>query len=152
MSSSIDIDNVVRIPNREYASMKREVAALKPSKRKNWRAQVTDRRGVKCRIMYKDDGEFFLPATKRLVIATEKCLELRRQMPGGYEPPPLPLPALSAFVANFERACAQGNPDAAAQDTLNQLFWDDILSHHTGNHYRNHSVKIPTAVGQPCRG
>ena len=23
---------------------------------------------------------------------------------------------------------------------------------HTGNHYRNHYVKVPTAPGEPCRG
>ena len=23
---------------------------------------------------------------------------------------------------------------------------------HTGNHYRNHSVKVPTAPGEPVRG
>ena len=25
-------------------------------------------------------------------------------------------------------------------------------ANHTGNHYRNHSVKVPTAPGEPVRG
>ena len=25
-------------------------------------------------------------------------------------------------------------------------------ANHTGNHYRNHSIKVPTAPGEPVRG
>ena len=27
-----------------------------------------------------------------------------------------------------------------------------IQANHTGNHYRNHSIKVPTAPGEPVRG
>ena len=149
MSSPIDIKDVVTLPERYYGVLEREVASLRPSKRKNWRGRLMNTRGVATRVVYRD-GEFFQSGTNRRVVSSDRWIE--EHGPSSTPAKRLPVSAVVAFAENFDRALARGETgDEAAQDTLDQIFQQELISNHTGNHSRNKTVKIPTAAGQPCR-
>ena len=52
--------------------------------------------------------------------------------------------------------CFASFPDYASRGLGGDNMWeafDEIQEEtHTGKHYRNHFVKVPTAPGEPCRG
>ena len=47
---------------------------------------------------------------------------------------------------------AVGHAFGVSDEAGVEAFRAEIQANYTGNHYRNHSVKVPTAPGEPVRG
>ena len=133
----------VTVTDEVYNEWLQEVKALKPRKQKNWQSWLRNQRGEKTHVrFYVETGDFENYSTahearqcKKLSATWVQVVPLSRWRKAKYYP-------TSAVGHAFDVSDEIGEeaPRAATQ------------ANHTGNHYRSHSVKVPTAPGEPVRG
>ena len=129
--------------DREYNEWVQEVKTLKPRKQENWQSWLRNQRGEKSRARFNvETGEFenYSPAHearqyKKLSATWVQVVPLSRWRKEGYYP-------TSAAGHAFDVS------DEAGEEALRAA----TQANHTGNHYCNHSVKVPTTPGEPVRG
>ena len=132
----------VAVTDEVYNEWLQEVKALKPRKQKNWQRWLRNKSGEKSRVRFNvETGEFenYSPAhearqCKKLSATWVQVVPLSRWRKEGYP--------VSAVGHAFDVS------DEAGEAALGAA----IQANHTGNHYRNHSIKVPTAPGEPVRG
>ena len=125
-----------------YNEWLQEVQTLKPRKQKNWQTWLRDQSGVKSRVRFNvETGEFgnYSPAQearqhKKLSATWVQVTPISRVREDKYHP-------ISAVGHAF------GVSDEAGVEALRAK----TQANYTGNHYRNHSIKVPTAPGEPVR-
>ena len=126
----------------EYNAWVQEVKTLKPRKQKNWQSWLRNQSGEKTRVCFNvETGDFenYSPAhearqCKKLSATWVQVVPLSRFQKEGYP--------VSAVGHAFDVSDEVGEAALRAATQAN----------HTGNHYRNHSIKVPTAPGEPVRG
>ena len=133
----------VTVTDEVYNEWLQEVKALKPRKQKNWQRWLRNQSGEKTRVCFNvETGDFenYSPAHearqfKKLSATWVQVVPLSRWRKEGYYP-------VSAVGHAFDVSDEVGEATLRAATQAN----------HTGNHYRNHSIKVPTAPGEPVRG
>ena len=133
----------VAVTDEVYNEWLQEVKTLKPRKQNNWQSWLRNQRGEKSRVRFNvETGEFenYSPAHearqyKKLSATWVQVIPMSRVREDEYHP-------LSAVGSAF------GESDEAGVEALMAA----MQANYTGNHYRNHSVKVPTAPGEPVRG
>ena len=133
----------VAIADEVYNEWLQEVNTLKPRKQKNWQSWLRKQRGEKTHVRFNvEAGEFenYSPAHearqyKKLSATWVQVIPMSRVREDEYHP-------MSAKGSAF------GVSDEAGVGATMAA----MQANYTGNHYRNHSVKVPTAPGEPVRG
>ena len=133
----------VTVTDKVYNEWLQSVKALKPRKQKHWQEWLRNQRGEKSRVRFNvETGEFenYSPAHearqyKKLSATWVQVIPMSRVREDEYHP-------TSAVGHAFDVS------DEAGEEALRAATQDN----HTGNHYRNHSIKVPTAPGEPVRG
>ena len=134
----------VAVTDEVYNEWLQEVKALKPRKQKNWQSWLRNQSGEKTRVCFNaETGDFenYSPAhearqCKKLSATWVQVVPLSRwRKENDYYP-------TSAVGHAFDVSDEVGEEALRAATQAN----------HTGNHYRNHSIKVPTAPGEPVRG
>ena len=131
----------VAVTDEVYNEWLQEVKALKPRKQKNWQSWLRNQWGEKSRIRFNVETcefENYSPAhearqCKKLSATWVQVVPLSRWRKEGY--------FVSAVGHAFDVSDEVGEANLRAATQAN----------HTGNHYRNHSIKVPTAPGEPVR-
>ena len=131
----------VTVTDEVYNEWLQEVKALKPRKQKNCQRWLRNKSGEKTRVCFNvETGKFenYSPAHearqfKKLSATWVQVVPLSRWRKEGY--------FVSAVGHAFEVSDEAGEAALRAATQAN----------HTGNHYRNHSIKVPTAPGEPVR-
>ena len=133
----------VVVADEEYNEWLQAVKALKPRKQKHWQEWLRNKRGERSRVRFNvETGEFenYSPAYEdrqcgKLSATWAQVTPLSRWREEKYYP-------TSAVGHAFDVSDEVGEEALRAATQAN----------HTGNHYRNQSVKVPTAPGEPVRG
>ena len=133
----------VAVTDEVYNEWLQEVKTLKPRKQKNWQDWLRNQRGEKSRVRFNvETGEFenYSPAHearqyKKLSATWVQVTPMSRVREDKHHP-------ISAVGHAF------GVSDEAGVEALRA----ETQANYTGNHYRKHSVKVPTAPGEPVRG
>ena len=128
----------VVVTDEVYNEWLQEVKALKPRKQKNWQSWLRNQSGEKTRVCFNvETGDFenYSPAHEarqcnKLSATWVQVIPMSRAREDESHP-------LSAVCHAF------GVSDEAGVEA----FMAEVQANHTGNHYRNHSVKVPTAPG-----
>ena len=55
-------------------------------------------------------------------------------------------------IVKYHPISAVGHAFDESDEAGVEAFWAATQANYTGNHYRNYSVKVPTAPGEPVRG
>ena len=133
----------VVVADEVYNEWLQAVKALKPRKQKNWQGWLRNQRGEKSRVRFNvETGEFenYSPAHearqyKKLSATWVQVTPTSRVREDEYH-------STSAVGHAFDVS------DEAGEEALRAA----TQANHTGTHYRNHSIKVPTAPGEPVRG
>ena len=133
----------VMVADEVYNERLQAVKALKPRKQKNRQGWVRNQRGEKTRVRFNvETGEFenYSPAHdarqyKKLSATWVQVTPMSRVRENKHHP-------ISAVGHAF---CVSDEAGVEARRAATQ-------ANYTGNHYRNHSLKVPTAPGEPVRG
>ena len=135
--------NAVMVCNDTYNEFIDEISKIHPNKRKNWKTYLTDKRGVRSRVIYRpDENQFYnysLLTKSYNKIVSEG--ELYKRKGADIQP-------LSEFGVIHKSLIDDG-----VENATNDLMDVFIEKNHTGNHTGrvNHTISVPTAGGQPCR-
>ena len=132
----------VTVTDEVYNEWLQEVKALKPRKQKRWQGWLRNQRGEKSRIRFQSQewrlctliSAHEARERKKLSATWVQVVPLSRWRKEGYP--------VSAVGHAFDVSDEVGEATLRAATQAN----------HTGNHYRNHSIKVPTAPGEPLRG
>ena len=124
----------VAVTDEVYNEWLQEVKALKPRKQQNWQSWLRNQRGEKTHVRFNTEtGDFenYSPAhearqCKKLSATWVQVIPMSRVRENEY------------------------HPTSAVGHAFGVI--DEAGANYTGNHYRNHSVKVPTAPGEPVRG
>ena len=121
-----------------------EVKTLKPRKQKNWQGWLRNQRGEKTRVRFNvETGEFenYSPAHE-----DRQCEKLSATW--------VQVVPLSCWrkEIGYKPVSAVGHAFDVSDEAGEEAFRAATQANHTGNHYRNHSIKVPTAPGEPVRG
>ena len=122
--SPLDLGLLTEARYDEYIN---HVMSLTPKQRKKWHIMVKDERGVGRRMYF--DGCF--------KIKTEHGVTLV----GG----PSSVQTIEESLGQHLRGLHPEHPGNGTP------FQERIADNHTGNHYRNRKVRVPTAPGEPVR-
>ena len=129
----------VAVPDAIVDEWRQEVNALPMRKRGKWKGWLEDKHGQRTRVRYvPDTGHFenFYPS--HVVQSSTQWMRI---------------------WSTAEVRAADGHPTShlgevmyANDDGGRMALLAERDANHTGNHYRNHSIKVPTAPGEPVRG
>ena len=124
-----------------------EVNALPPKKRPKWKGKLWDKWNVGERVRFVPEGR---EIAEGVVTHFEVWKQPNRD--GGDKWWPVLGP--DAFQGRIVRVHPLSEFGARMMnaDDMFQEFNDIQGETHTGNHYRNHSTKVPTQSGEPVRG
>ena len=133
-------DNVM-ISDTEYKKMEEALMKLPVKKRKNFKYTLTDKWGVKSKVMYKDEKfyNWSLIAHKWVSIVSET--EMYKNIPDNYKPQTV-IGVVHVALHKFK----QEYPDIDTDGIWDKLFQTHIDINHTGNHYRNHYIGVHGSV------
>ena len=127
------------LPKKEYDKNMQEIAALTPKQQRKWKGYSTDKCETRTRLRYYNGKlESYSVRVHQWVpcVCTEEMLE----NDGGWTP------VSTVGVA----AIAEVN--TGIKGLIDRAMNHAREGNHTGNHYRNHKIKVPTAAGEPVRG
>ena len=128
-----------------------EIARLPPRKQKNWKGHLSDKWNVKQRVRYVPGGRTVGEGPGALTTYFEVWKQANRGEKGNAWWPVLTHKALEDAGGIVRPMSMAGLRLMTAADPLaefNEIQGENL----TGNHYRNHFIKVPTAPGEPCRG
>ncbi len=134
----------VMITDTEYKEMQEALMKLPIRKRKNYKHSLTDKWGVKTKVVFKDET-FYNWSTihhqwVRVMSQTETF--------NSYEEVDMAKSKRSAIgEIGFQLwKFKQENPEIDTDAVCNQVLQKHRDMTHTGNHYRNHYIKVPGGV------
>ena len=114
------------VPDNIYDGMMAKIMALPEKKRHKWHHTLTDKWGTKTKCIYKD-GQIYNWCILKRAHCWAKVVSFR-ELKGGINVP----------CSSVGDAIEEGNFEA--------MFWSTVEENQTGNHYRNHRVKVPKQV------
>ena len=125
-----------------------EIAKLPLRKQKNWKGHLYDKWNVSQRVRYVPGGRTIGEGPDALTTYFEVWKQANREKGHAWWP-------VFSHDSRLGRTCIPiskaGLRLMTAADPLEE-FNDIQRENLTGNHYRNHFIKVPTAPGEPCRG
>ena len=129
-----------------------EIRALPAKKRKHWKGRLFDKWNVAQKVRYVPEGEQIGESSYISYFKVYK--QPNRGDSGGqwwpvveesfHTLPDMKLRPVGAYGHRLLHAAETGD--------MWETFDDIQEETHTGEHYRNHFVKVPTEAGQPVRG
>ena len=123
-----------------------EIAKLPPRKQKNWKGHLYDKWNVSQRVRYVPGGRTILEGA--LTTYFEVWKQANREKGHAWWPV-FSWESLDAFPCRpLSMAGLRLMTAADPLAEFNEIQGENL----TGNHYRNHFIKVPTAPGEPCRG
>ena len=157
-AAAIEALRTISVPADSIARWESEIAALPARKRKNWKDNARDRQGVKCVVVWDEEGVevpgwgrvHFLQrmnAQKKAMYDTNQAFR-----------PVLPLGWQNDIVETDRRIIAfrtgtDAAMDGAHPDAQRAHMRAEQEQNATGNHGpRHHPVRVRTAAGEPVRG
>lgn len=120
----------VMIEPTEYKEKMKEIESLPERKQKQWKSHLLDKRGTKSRLIYRN-GKLW-----NYSLIASQYVEVRPFDPTSYDMVP---------------ASRLGQAIVAGGDMASEIH-AEVDEHHTGNHYRNHAVKVPKQSDGRVRG
>ena len=143
---------VIQVQQSVYDKWTAEVLALKPGKRKNWKAVMVHTDGSDSRVRYRPEPIVLASGVVQThfetKVSAKKAADYVKYE--GYSAKDIPeyMPAIS--YDDGVRLQAVGEATVARTEAQ---FFEALDANLTGNHGpRNHFVRVPTAAGQPVRG
>ena len=130
----------VAVPDAIVDEWRQEVNALPMRKRGKWKGWVTDKYGQRTRVRYvPDTGHFenFYPSH-----VVHQCSTQWMRIWSTSE----------VRAEDSHPTSRLGEAMYANDDAVRMALLAERDANHTGNHYRNHNIKVPTAPGEPVRG
>ena len=129
---------------------KAEIAALPEKKRRKWKGNLWDKWNVSQRVRYV--GEQIIQGTESdpLKYYFEVYKQPNREGGGCWWP--VVVHAELAAAAYGPIVLSEYGARLAQAPNMFEEFINIQGETHTGNHYRNHYISVPTAPGEPCRG
>jgi hypothetical protein len=116
------------VPDNIYDKMMAKIMALPVKKRHKWHDTLTDKWGTKTKCIYKE-GQIYNWCILKGAYCWVKVVPFRGlHNEGGIDVP-----------------CSSVG-DAMGEDNFEAMFWSTVEENQTGNHYRNHRVKVPKQV------
>ena len=166
MSSNVDLIKFLTVPTKEYEDMMKELSTIKVSKRKGWKSWSKHASGQKVNIYYssepliiqgnsgaKIDTHLYQKASSTCYFTgkQDNAVETKGFKVGDINVIPVISLDQDMFIKKFADEYTSTGIADNDLDMINQMYqhWADNA---TGNHHRNHSVKIKTRPGEPCRG
>ena len=127
-----------------------EIDALPAKKRKHWKGRLFDKWNVAQRVRFVPEGERI---SESEYISYFKVYK-QPNRDGGGQWWPVVEESFHALAGDVRPLSGYGHRLLRAAETYDMWeTFDDIQEEtHTGEHYRNHFVKVPTEAGQPVRG
>lgn len=130
----------IQVSDEQYDFWQKQIDALKPKKRKNWKSCLYDQWGRKSRVQYNSKLEVF-ENWSLLGHCWARVDSFSYVMKHFYQDPSCIIKETSAI----------GEVTAHAARTTGEDIADEVLdaavaANHTGNHYRNTTIKVPANV------
>ena len=133
----------VAVTDEVYNEWLQEVKALKPRKQKHWQDWLRNQRGEKSSVRFHvETGEFEILLSSTRGSAVHEAVS---DVGASHTHVPRAGGQMSSVSAVGHAFCVSDEAGVEALRVATQ-------ANYTGNHYRNHSVKVPTAPGEPVRG
>ena len=133
----------VAIADEVYNEWLQEVKTLKPRKQKNWQSYLLNKGGAKSRVRFNvETGEFENYSPAHEARQYKKLSATWVQV----------TPTSRVREDKCHPISAVGHAFCVRDEAGVEAFMAAMQANYTGNHYRNHSVKGPTAPGEPVRG
>ena len=126
------------IPNELYDGFMQEIAALTPKQQRKWKGTSTTKTGTHTRLRYSNGK---LESYSARVHTWVPCVCLSD----------LPDPA-EWVPQTWEGVAATVEASTGIEGLTERALQRAMSENQTGNHYRNHTIKVPTAAGEPVRG
>ena len=130
----------VAVPDAIVDEWRQEVNALPMRKRGKWKGWVTDKYGQRTRVRYVPDTGHFENFYPSHVVHQCSTQWMR-------------------IWSTSEVRAEDSHPTSRLGEAMHANDDGGIMAleaeqdaNHTGNHYRNHHIKVPTAPGEPVRG
>ena len=122
-----------------------EIAAMPMRKRRQWKGHLKDKWGVKQRVRYTPEGVRAADTTTHFEVYEQANRESFR----GWQP----VVVIEEVERNGSALVPMGRygPRLLAADDMFEEVHQIQGETHTGNHYRTHTIKVPTAAGEPVR-
>lgn len=143
---------VSTVPNFEYNAMLGDVAKTKPQKRGKWKGSTTLGTGQKVNIYYSPEP--------LLVQHIKTHLYIKASLQSKHNGCPFCIEQHTPVIS-LDQECELSRSIYLQRSTATVDIRDDVdmlvecamkqAETYTGNHYRNHAVKVPTAIGEPVR-
>jgi len=141
----MEFQNLITIEEYRYYEMMDEVSKMRPNKRRLYKSTLTDKFGVKTKVIFQDGKlknyslitrkfENIVPFTKELLMDNES----------------IPVSNFGAALKDISQALGSVIPLDTLYEALGNAHVD---ASHTGNHTGriNHKIAVPCSAGQPVR-
>ena len=158
LNAGASFTHTVTITDERMAEYNAAVNALKPSKRDKFKTHTKDGRGCRRTIYYsvepiavgsatthfyekadaKQAGARHIPQGTRIAVISQSMHLLGLAPPGN-------------FTVRYDADAVRFADSDPAED-LPQHVLERQNANYTGQHHRNHHVRIPTRAGEPVRG
>ena len=146
-ASAMDGAKVVTVEDSTYHAWMAEVRALKPNKRKNWKATLFNQQGEGTRVRYNEASghlENYSPAHASSFM--KKYTPWLRVGPSSSE-------WCASQCTRVIPITRVGAAYMVSDEVGQRTFQEELQNNHTGHHQpRHHPVQVPTAPGEPCQG
>ena len=131
---------VIGLPHAQFQDIKNECMKLPPKKRKNYKRVLTDKNGVKSKVIYKND-KFYNWCSH----AHDWCeiVDYRTLMKGDNDEF---VPTTKMGYIAYELAKMESKYEVDLTDIHEYVYAGIQNENHTGNHYRNHYISVPSSV------
>ena len=157
LNAGASFTHTVTITDERMAEYNAAVNALKPSKRDKFKTHTKDGRGCRRTIHYSADPIAVGTATTNFYQKADLKQAAARHIPQGTRIPVisqsvnLGLAPSGDFMVRYD-ADALRFADADPAEDLPEHVLERQNANYTGQHHRNHHVRIPTRAGEPVRG
>ena len=134
-----DFDNVM-VSDTIYKEMQENMMKLPVKKRKNFKYTLTDKWGVKSKVMYKDE-KFY-----NWSLITHKWVPIQSDTEFIQNTPDVKPKSVIGAVTLKLWQLKQEYPDIDTDAIFDKVLQNHVDMTHTGNHYRNHYIAVPGSV------
>jgi hypothetical protein len=134
--------HINRVPKEGIDLWNLEVNALSTKKQKLWKGSLTDKKGTRQRVRFVGSQDDPVPHSYQCYNPSD------RSNNGGTWVPIVACEDIPKHECTvISRAGQRLDNSVSWCDTFNEI----IHENHTGNHYRNRSIAVPTRAGEPVR-
>ena len=141
------LKEMITISDEAYSILEEELLKLPPKKRKNFKSTLTDKWGVKSKVIYKD-GKFYnwsliWKCWAEIQTHRETIQDINTRREGNT------ISFISSVTGYTLMKCAELEKQNIQIDTdtiMEHSFSKQLEMNHTGNHYRKHYITAPSSA------